>query len=208
MAEIARIRCFKTGSMCSRTLQERPKGVFAAFPFQEPYFYLFDHFAKPAIESVKTKGGDRYGLRAFDARDDKETRDFMCTVCAYIRMCRFFVADLSDRSPNVYFELGMAVAMKRRFVLISDFSTDLGADIASVGVLRYDWNDLEAFASDLQERCRETFKAAAPAPPPPPSPAIPSPFTGSFLGEGARKRFSLLGDSGFLTGRDPLFPPP
>jgi hypothetical protein len=103
----------------------------------------------------------------------------MCAIAEGIASSGFYVIDLSEQNCNVYMELGMMLArcemdVRRRYVLISSFHEPLKGDIASVNVVKYEWDDLESFQKRLEATCLKTFERAAPAPltatlPPPPA---------------------------------------
>jgi hypothetical protein len=160
--------CFKTGGKCTHESLLKLKQVFSAYPFTDNYHWLFDEVVKPVVEGLKGKTGP-YRLKMIDARSQTETRDFMCSISEGIAESGFFIVDLSEQNANVYLELGLMLAqcqrdIRRRFVLISSFAEPLKADIASINVVRYSWEDLEAFSKKLESACLDTFKRAAPAP--------------------------------------------
>jgi len=159
--------CFKSGGRCTQRLDYKPKQVFAAFPFTDDYCWLFDNAVKPVVEGLETADGRRYRLKLIDARQQTETRDFMCAIVEGIRSSRYFIADLSLQKTNVYLELGIALGLgltaARPFVLISSFEEPPSADISSVNMVRYQWDRLDDFKARLRSTCLDTFRAAAPA---------------------------------------------
>jgi len=174
--------CFKSGGRCTESARFKPKQVFAAFPFEEEYFWLFDNVVKPVVEGLKGKTG-RYNLKVIDARSQNRTRDYMCWIAEEIRSSHFCIADLSVQNVNVYSELSMFLGLslgdhRRRFVPISSFQERLASDIASVNVVRYRPDNIDEFAQRLEATCLETFKAAAPSPASVPT-SSPAPVTRS-----------------------------
>jgi hypothetical protein len=160
--------CFKTGGKCTHESLLKLRQVFSAYPFTDDYHWLFDEVVKPVVEGLKAKSGP-YRLRMTDARAQTETRDFMCSISEGIAESGFYIVDLSEQNPNVYLELGLMLAqcqkdVRRRFVLISSFAEPLKADIASINVVRYSWDDMESFSRKLEAACLDTFKRAAPTP--------------------------------------------
>jgi hypothetical protein len=177
-----RLNCFKSGGPCRGEIRFKPKQVFAAYPFDRHYHWLFDEVVKPVVEGLRGLNG-RYNLKLWDARAQTETRDFMCSIAEEIWSSRFGIVDLSKQNANVALELGLMLAhcqadSRRRFVIISSFEERLVADIASIQVVRYDWSDLDSFKQRLEAVCLDTFSGAAPSPPQPKAETVVTPLGG------------------------------
>jgi hypothetical protein len=162
-----KLQCFKSAGPCRTEIPFKPKQVFAAYPFEPDFHWLFDEIIKPVIEDLRGPTG-RYNLKLRDARAQTETRDFMCSIAEEVWSSRFGIIDLSKQNANVSLELGLILAhaqtdVRRKFVIISSFEERLPADIASINVVKYDWHDLSSFRARLEAACLETFKNAAPA---------------------------------------------
>jgi hypothetical protein len=58
-----------------------------------------------------------------------------------IRAARVLVAELTSRNPNVFYELGLAHALKKPVVLVSSNEGDVPFDVRHIRVIYYDVND-------------------------------------------------------------------
>lgn len=107
---------------------------FVVMPFAKP---LGDHFRllyEPAIAKA--------GLRAMRADDEIfATGKIMDQVWAGINASKVLVAELTGRNPNVFYELGLAHALKKPVVLISASEEDVPFDVRHIRVIYYDMHD-------------------------------------------------------------------
>jgi hypothetical protein len=69
-----------------------------------------------------------------------------------------FVADLTSKNPNVFYELGMAHAMGKEVVLLAQSLDDVPFDLRPVRTIIYD-NDLAGY-DELADRLRRTLDQA------------------------------------------------
>ena len=103
-------------------------------PFASP---LGDHYGliyEPAIKKA--------GLKAVRADDDIfATGKIIDQVWTGIRAARVLVAELTSRNPNVFYELGLAHALKKPVVLVSSNEADVPFDVRHIRVIYYDVND-------------------------------------------------------------------
>lgn len=107
---------------------------FVVMPFALP---LGNHYAmiyEPAIKKV--------GLKPVRADDDIfATGKIMDQVWAGINAAKVLVAELTTRNPNVFYELGLAHALRKPVVLISSNEEDVPFDVRHIRVIYYDVND-------------------------------------------------------------------
>jgi hypothetical protein len=89
---------------------------------------------EPAIQKA--------GLRAVRADADIfATGKIMDQVWAGINAAKVLVAELTSRNPNVFYELGIAHALKKPVVLVSSNEADVPFDVRHIRVIYYDVND-------------------------------------------------------------------
>jgi len=62
-------------------------------------------------------------------------------VWAGINAAKVLVAELTTRNPNVFYELGLAHALKKPVVLVSSNESDVPFDVRHIRVIYYDVND-------------------------------------------------------------------
>jgi len=107
---------------------------FVMMPFAAPLGNYYEKVYKPAIEKA--------GLKA--VRADTEifgAGKIMDQVWSGINAAKVLVAELTTRNPNVFYELGLAHALKKPVVLISSNEGDVPFDLKHIRVIYYDLTD-------------------------------------------------------------------
>lgn len=107
---------------------------FVMMPFADPLGSYYEKIYEPAIR--------RAGMTPI--RADNEifaTGKIMDQVWVGINNARVLVAELTTRNPNVFYELGLAHALKKPVVLISSNEGDVPFDLHHIRVIYYDVND-------------------------------------------------------------------
>lgn len=92
---------------------------------------IYDYFLKPAIEQncvLKCERGD----------DVFGSNVIMDDIRSSIERARLVVADLTGRNPNVFYEVGIAHALNRDVLLLSQSMSDVPFDLRHRRVLIYD----------------------------------------------------------------------
>ena len=103
-------------------------------PFAAPIGNYYDLIYKPAIEKA--------GLTP--VRADTEifaTGKIMDQVWTGINAASVLVAELTMKNPNVFYELGIAHALKKPVVLVSANEQDVPFDLKHIRVIYYDMSD-------------------------------------------------------------------
>jgi hypothetical protein len=107
---------------------------FVLMPFAPPLGNHYSLIYEPAI--VKA------GLKPVRADADIfATGKIMDQVWAGINAAKVLVAELTSRNPNVFYELGIAHALKKPVVLISANEEDVPFDVRHIRVIYYDTTD-------------------------------------------------------------------
>lgn len=98
----------------------------------------------------------KIGLRAKRA-DDLFGAELMEDIWQGICQARVIVADLTARNPNVYYELGMAHVLGKRFVLLTQDVNDVPFDLKRFRCVTYQDNvdGFEHLAKGLEKTLRE-----------------------------------------------------
>jgi len=107
---------------------------FVMMPFGPPLGGYYDTVYKPAIEKA--------GLQP--VRADAEifgAGKIMDQIWSGIRTAKVLVAELTLRNPNVFYELGLAHALKKPVVLVSSNEGDVPFDLHHIRVIYYDVTD-------------------------------------------------------------------
>jgi hypothetical protein len=107
---------------------------FVMQPFASPLGDYYEKIYKPAIEKA--------GLTPIRADTDIfATGKIMDQVWTGINAAKVLVAELTSRNPNVFYELGLAHAMKKPVVLVSAKEDDVPFDLQHIRVIYYDMAD-------------------------------------------------------------------
>lgn len=125
---------------------------FVVMPFAEPHGSYYDKIYKPAIEKA--------GMRP--VRADAEifgTGKIIDQVWRGINLAKVLVAELTTRNPNVFYELGLAHALRKPVVLISSNEDDVPFDLHHIRVIYYDIND-PFWGKKLLEKVAENILSA------------------------------------------------
>jgi len=125
---------------------------FVMQPFAAPLGGYYELIYRPAIEKA--------GLRAVRADADIfATGKIMDQVWSGINAARVLVAELTTRNPNVYYELGLAHALKKPVVLVSAREEDVPFDLQHIRVIYYDTAD-PFWGTKLIEKVAENILSA------------------------------------------------
>jgi hypothetical protein len=125
---------------------------FVMQPFAAPLGDYYEKIYRPAIEKA--------GLRP--VRADAEifaTGKIMDQVWHGINAAKVLVAELTTRNPNVFYELGLAHAMKKPVVLVSAREEDVPFDLQHIRVIYYDMSD-PFWGNKLIEKVAENILSA------------------------------------------------
>jgi hypothetical protein len=125
---------------------------FVMQPFATPLGDYYEKIYRPAIEKA--------GLRAIRADADIfGTGKIMDQVWSGINSARVLVAELTSRNPNVFYELGLAHALKKPVVLVSAREEDVPFDLQHIRVIYYDTSD-PFWGAKLIEKVAENVLSA------------------------------------------------
>jgi len=107
---------------------------FVMMPFKPPLGTYYEKIYKPSIEKA--------GLTPIRADDDLfGTGKIMDQIWTGINSAKILVAELTSRNPNVYYELGLAHALHKPVVLVSNTEEDVPFDLNHIRVIYYDMTD-------------------------------------------------------------------
>jgi hypothetical protein len=144
---------------------EAGDSCFVMMPFAAPLGNYYEKVYKPAIEKA--------GLKP--ARADAEifgTGKIMDQVWSGINAAKVLVAEMTTRNPNVFYELGLAHALKKPVVLVSSNEGDVPFDLKHIRVIYYDVTD-PFWGTKLLDKVAENILSA-----------IQNPEEAVFKGEG------------------------
>ncbi len=125
---------------------------FVMMPFAAPLGDYYSKVFEPAIEKA--------GLKAVRADDDIfGTGKIIDQIWQGINDAKVLVAELTSRNPNVYYELGLAHALKKPVVLVCSNEQDVPFDLKHIRVIYYDMHD-PFWGTKLIEKVAENILSA------------------------------------------------
>jgi len=125
---------------------------FVMMPFAPPLGEYYSKIYEPAIEKA--------GLKAVRADDDIfGTGKIIDQIWSGITSAKVLIAELTSRNPNVYYELGLAHALKKPVVLVCSNEQDVPFDLKHIRVIYYDMHD-PFWGSKLIEKVAENILSA------------------------------------------------
>lgn len=125
---------------------------FVIMPFADPLGSYYDKIYKPAIEKA--------GLKP--VRADNEifgTGKIIDQIFSGINSAKILIAELTTRNPNVFYELGLAHALKKPVVLVSSNEKDVPFDLKQIRTIYYDVND-PFWGQKLMDKVAENILSA------------------------------------------------
>jgi hypothetical protein len=125
---------------------------FVMMPFVPPLGNYYSIVYEPAIHKA--------GLKAVRADDDIfTTGKIVDQIWTGITSARVLVAELTDRNPNVFYELGLAHALDKPVVLVASNEKDVPFDLHHIRVIYYDMTD-PFWGEKLIEKIAENILSA------------------------------------------------
>ena len=110
-------------------VESTSKLCFVMMPFSEVYDRVYWELIVPAVIDA--------GLAAVRADEIGTSGFVMEQIRAAIQQSRLCIADVTDRNPNVLYEVGFAQAMRKPVILIANDISQLPFDIAAERVIWY-----------------------------------------------------------------------
>ena len=125
---------------------------FVMMPFAAPLGEYYSKIYEPAIEKA--------GLKAVRADDDIfGTGKIIDQIWSGITSAKVLIAELTSRNPNVYYELGLAHALRKPVVLVCSNEQDVPFDLKHIRVIYYDMHD-PFWGTKLIEKVAENILSA------------------------------------------------
>ena len=103
--------------------------AFVIMPFGDEFDPIYDQFIKPTLEET--------GYEVKRADDMENQRNILSDVVEGIYNSSLIVADLTTTNPNVFYELGLAHALKKPVILITQSIDEVPFDLRSQRLMEY-----------------------------------------------------------------------
>jgi hypothetical protein len=133
----------------------KPNLCFVLMPFGPKWSRkLFEQHIRPT--------GNKLGFDVLRADDIYGVTGIMHDVWIYINKARIIIADLTTRNPNVFYEVGLAHAIGKEVILITQDMADVPFDLQSLRCLVYslELDSPDKFCVDLENTIKAVLKKA------------------------------------------------
>ena len=144
-----KITDFKISRVFSKKTTSIEKMCFVLMPFDERFNSIYTDLIKPVVSET--------GYDCKRADEIFSTKPIIEDIWEHIQKAKFLIADLTSRNPNVFYELGMAHAINKEVILITQNSNDVPFDLKHYRYIIYE--DSVAGASKLGEGIKNTIKS-------------------------------------------------
>jgi hypothetical protein len=108
-----------------------PQLCFVLMPFAHQFQPTYDDHIRPSVE--------RSGLRCERADEISGTNLITWDIWEKINRARFLIADLTDRNPNVFYELGLAHAISKDVILLTQSMDFVPFDLKALRCIVYEF---------------------------------------------------------------------
>ncbi|MCB2211272.1 hypothetical protein KQI52_04065 [bacterium] len=122
----------------------KTRKCFVVMPFNSKlhYFYLFIKEYVEKKYDITVERGDTKIL----------TKPMMDKIRESVQSADIIIGDISDKNPNVFYELGMAYMMKKKIIYItSEDPASAPVDIRQFEFIKYDLENDKTFCRDLDK---------------------------------------------------------
>jgi len=105
------------------------KLCFVIMPFAEKLNPIYENIIKPVVTELK--------LNPLRADEIFKSTPILDDIIHHIKKAKFLIADLTDRNPNVFYELGLAHALNKEVILLSQSLSDIPFDLQHFRIIIY-----------------------------------------------------------------------
>ena len=130
---IKKVATKKAATKSSKKVEEEKELCFVMMPFGKWFDSYYTDIYKPAILEA--------GLHPKRADDLYRPSSIVQDIWTYTKESKIVLADLTDKNPNVFYELGLAHALAKPAILITNSISDIPFDLRALRILDYDKND-------------------------------------------------------------------
>lgn len=111
------------------TVKVNEKLCFIIMPYTDKLNPIYENIIKPVIKDLK--------LECLRADEIFTSKSIIEDIWNNIKKARFLIADLTDRNPNVFYELGLAHALNKEVILLTQNINDVPFDLQHLRYIFY-----------------------------------------------------------------------
>lgn len=129
------------------------KRCFVMMPISDQGDYPQGHFTK-VYEQIFKPAIEEAGFKPYRVDENKISDAIMSKIFEAIQNCPMALCDLSNKNPNVLYELGLRQAYDKPVVLVKDDETDRIFDVSGISTVEY--NSVRLYENVMLARKRIT----------------------------------------------------
>lgn len=149
-------RCFMSGIECHKysnnfTFND-PQRAFVIMPFKAEFFDIYEFGIKSALKEE--------GIDVVNGRDSyfMSGEYIICNICEEINRAGLVIADISVGNPNVYYEFGLALALRKKCIVLhksyTKFPTRFRNLLSSPGCIPKEYDSISEIRDCLSSSLR------------------------------------------------------
>lgn len=119
------------------------KNIFLDIPYQNAYLT----FEKQICATVR-----KSGLNVVLAKNEQKSDVLLCKVCRSIQTCKYGIADISEESLNIPFELGLMYGLGKTCAILKRKNASQPSDVQGIEYIQYENTD------ELNRRLKDWMK--------------------------------------------------
>jgi hypothetical protein len=131
-------------------------------PFGGWFDQYYERIYRPAVETA--------GLECRRADDLYRPSTIVSDIWTYTKHAKVILADLTEKNPNVLYELGLAHALAKPVVIVTASMDDIPFDLRALRIIQYDrklpdWGEIlrRAITLSIEEVLSSPLRAVLPA---------------------------------------------
>lgn len=141
----------------SSRIEIKPDSIFVIMPFRDSFDIVYGYIKKICLD---------LGILCNRADDIFDNKPIIGNILYGITTSEIVIADLTDKNPNVYYEVGIAHSLRDQdsIILMTQNINDVPFDIKHWPILIYDLKNLTLFKTQLKEKieyCRKVSRRKA-----------------------------------------------
>lgn len=144
------------GNVLGENEDSKKEVCFVIMPISDQGDYPEGHFKK-VYEQIFKPAIEAAGYEAFRVDENKICDSIMKKIFDAIYNCPMALCDLSNRNPNVLYELGLRQAYDKPVVLVQDDKTERIFDISGINTVSYKSNRLYENILEAREKIKEAI---------------------------------------------------
>lgn len=142
--------------MAKEIRNDKKEKCFVIMPISDQGDYPKEHFQK-VYEQIFVPAIEEAGYEAFRVDEDNMCTPIVEKIFKAIQECPMALCDLSNRNPNVLYELGIRQAYDKPVVLVQDDKTDRIFDVSGINTISYSSNRLFEEVLDARRRITDAI---------------------------------------------------